>query len=99
MKSRESLSAKLHDLCQNVYFQPPTGYMLRYPCIVYEFDGIKKIRADNRSYITYGEYSIKYITRDPNDETKILISDLPMCEMNRSYTSDNLYHYVYKIYH
>lgn len=98
MKSREILSTKLHELCEHVYFQPPTGFMLLYPCIIYEFKGIEKRPADNIGYTMYGVYDMTYITRDPDDETKILIAELPMCSMNRTYESDNLYHYSYKIY-
>lgn len=99
MKPREKLSEKLHVLCDNVYFQPPTGYKLNYPCIVYEFNRLEKRHADNGGYIIYGVYSILYITRDPDDETIIRIVELPMCSMDRSYDSDNLYHYSYTIYH
>ena len=99
MKPRTTLSEALHALCENVYFQPPTGYRLIYPCIIYEFTGIEKRRADNRCYTTYGVYSMTYITRDPDDETKLAIAELPMCNMVRSFDSDNLYHYAYKIYH
>ena len=99
MKPREKLSEKLHVLCDNVYFQPPTGYRLIYPCIVYEFNRLEKRHADNGGYIIYGVYSILYITRDPDDETIIRIAELPMCSMDRSYDSDNLYHYSYTIYH
>lgn len=98
-KPRSILSEALHNLCENVYFQPPTGYMLQYPCIVYEFTGVEKINADNLGYITYGVYSLIYITRDPDDETKIDMAMLPRCSMTNTYESDNLYHYAYKIYH
>lgn len=98
MKSRQILSDKLHALCEHVYFQPPTGFMLQYPCTVYEFTGIEKRPADNMGYATHGVYSITYITRDPDDGTKFLIAELPLCSMNRTYESENLYHYSYKIY-
>ena len=98
MKSRQILSDKLHALCEHVYFQPPTGFMLLYPCIIYEFTGIERRPADNIGYTTYGVYNMTYITRDPDDETKLLIAELPMCSMTRAYDSDNLYHYAYKIY-
>lgn len=73
--------------------------MLRYPCILYEFTGMEKRSADNLGYATYGVYSLTYITRDPDDGTKVALAALPMCSMNQSYESDNLYHYGYRIYH
>lgn len=98
-KSRAILSQKLHELCENVYFQPPTGYKLKYPCIIYEFNGIERRPADNLGYVVYGAYSILYITRDPDDEIKMAIAELPMCSMGSVYERDNLYHYSYRIYH
>ena len=99
VKPRQLLSDALHSLCENVYFQPPTGYQLKYPCIIYEFKGIEKRNADNLGYMVYGIYDILYITRDPDDDTKISIAMLPMCRMGTTYEKDNLYHYSYKIYH
>lgn len=90
----------MHGLCgENVYFQPPTGYMLKYPCLVYEFTGVEKRHADNIGYSLYGEYDLTYITRDPDDPVKLEIAALPMCSMGRAYEKDNLYHFSYKIYH
>jgi len=98
-KQRKILSDALHAMCDNVYFQPPTGYMLKYPCILYEFSGLERRPADNLGYITYGIYTITYITRNPDDDVKFQIAELPMCHMERTYESDNLYHYSYRIYH
>ena len=44
---------ELHDiLCavlgsKNCYFQPPTGTQIKYPAIVYSFNGVKTKAADN----------------------------------------------------
>lgn len=99
MKPRSSLSETLHVLCENVYFQPPESYKLKYPCIIYEFNGVEKRPADNGTYTMYGVYSMLYITRDPDSETKLQLAALPMCSMNTTYERDNLYHYSYRIYH
>lgn len=97
-RPRTGLSELLHEFCSNVYFQPPSSKKLTYPCIIYTFDGLNTRHADNRSYTNFDEYSVTYITRDPDDVTKYLLADLPLCELNRSYTSDNLYHYAYRLF-
>lgn len=97
-KPRSSLSEKLHEICDNVHFQPPTGYKLTYPCIVYELERMTVRRADNGTYTTYGEYLITYITRDPDDETKFEFVGIPMCSSERFFINDNLYHYPFKLY-
>lgn len=98
-RPRSELSEKLHALCNNVYFQPPTGKMLTYPCIVYSLDTFDVIRADNGPYRTYDKYSITYMTRDPDDEVIRGIALLPLCIMTRSSNNDNLHHYYYRLYH
>jgi len=98
VKQRKDLSDILHSFCENVYYQPPTGYKLVYPCIIYALDSVDERHADDISYLTHGEYAITYITRDPDDPNIIGICGLPKCRMNRTYTVDNLYHSTYTIY-
>lgn len=97
-RSRNDLSAMLHSICDNVYFQPPTGTMLTYPCIVYSRDNMQIRRADNRSYNMHDEYEIIYMTLDPDDINRDLIAELPMCSLTRSNPIDNLYHHYYRIF-
>lgn len=98
-KSRDSLSAILHSLCDNVYFQPPGNHRLKYPCIVYELDDLDLHHADNSVYRLEKVYSIQYITRDPDDQVITMMAMLPYCSMSNSFDSENLYHYQYVLYY
>ena len=97
-KSRESLSEILHELCQHVYFQPSSNINLVYPCIVYELERTQVRYADNAPYALYDEYSLKYITRDPDDPVRNQLVELPLCLSERLYINDNLYHYPFRLY-
>ena len=97
-KSRSELSGVLHNLCDKVYFQPPTGGKIEYPCIVYELERTNVRFADNAPYALYDEYLIQYITRDPDDRTRDRIIMLPLCSSERVYVNDNLYHHPFTIY-
>ena len=97
-KPRSQLSAILHKFCSNVYFQPPTGTMLSYPCIVYQLEDMEILHADNAHYGLHDRYSMTYITRDPDDANRHAIIELPYCSFDRFYASDNLNHYSYTIY-
>ena len=97
-KSRQSLSSRLHELCSHVYFQPPSSIKLTYPCIIYDLEKMAVKYADNAPYALYDMYSIKYITRDPDDLTRNQIVMLPLCSYERDYVSDNLYHHQFRIY-
>lgn len=99
-KSRSSLRDILYGICDSdhVHFQPPTGYKLTYPCIIYELENIHVRKADNKPYSTYDVYHITYITRDPDDENKRRFLDIPMCSPEHFFINDNLYHYPFKLY-
>lgn len=97
-RPRSELSAILHGLCDHVYFQPPTGKMLEYPCIIYNLDGMDVRHADNGPYQLYDEYSITYITRDPDDANIRSIALLPLCRMSNTSSINNLHHSYYKLY-
>lgn len=97
-KPRTNLSEILHELCPNVYFQPPGGHRLTYPCIIYSLSDIDVRHADNQWYTMHDAYSVTYITRDPDDPVIHELAKLPMCRLNRPFSSDNLHHYEYTIY-
>lgn len=97
MGRRKTLSDKFHEICPNVYFQPPESINLRYPCIIYSLNTITADYADNRPYILGSKYSVLYITRKADDPNVMKIALLPTCRAERFYTSDNLYHYPYTI--
>lgn len=97
-KLRSDLSDLLHTVCDNVYFQPPTGTRMSYPCIVYDLDRTNVQFADNTPYVLYDEYSLKYITRDPDDPARNQIIYFPYCSSERFFIVDNLYHYIFRMY-
>lgn len=97
-KPRSVLSEKLHEICPNVYFQPPSNLRMVYPCIVYSLEQIDVKFANNGVYNYYDKYSLIYVTRDPDDVNVHKIAFLPLCSSNRDYSSDNLHHHAYTIY-
>lgn len=83
---------------ENVYYQPPTGTRLSYPCIVYNLATATDAHANNRIYRRLYRYTLTYITKDPDDPKRDEIDDLTYCAFDRFFTSDNLNHFVYTIY-
>ncbi len=84
---------------RNVYFQPPNGLQLKYPCIIYHLDTANDVHAEDKIYRRLYRYSLTYITKNPEDPMRDLIDDLQYCSFNRFFTSDNLNHFVYTIYY
>lgn len=99
VRPRIDLSDLLHRYCSHVYFQPPTGTNLIYPCIIYKLDDIDTAHADNAPYYVNIRYSMQYITRDPDDAVRFELAMLPMCKFDRHFPADNLNHYNYTIYY
>ncbi len=101
MKNRLELHEILVNILgsENVYFQPPESVKLTYPCIVYSLNDIDTKNADDKHYLTANNYTITFISKDPDSEVPYSILSLPMCGFDRSYTADNLNHCVFNIYY
>lgn len=90
----ESLADDLH-----VYFQPPPSVRLTYPAIVYSVNDYDQNWADDYLYKKDRSYLVTLIHFDPdNDLIEKLLWAFPKLRFDRTYTSDNLYHYVYVLY-
>lgn len=100
MGTRLELSARFRSILNNshVYYQPPSGHKLEYPCIIYK-SRIPDVKyADNYKYHKTKCYEVTLIDRNPESEYFDPIHDLPHCRMDRGYMSDNLNHWVFVLY-
>ena len=97
-----ALRLKLHQLLEtiteNVYFQPPTNFRIKYPCIIYRRDSIDTKFADDKPYNHMIRYMITIIDQDPDSNIPTQVSDMPRCRHDRTYTADNLNHDVFIVF-
>jgi hypothetical protein len=82
---------------ENVYFQPPPGFMMSYPCIVYNRSNIRSTHADDVPYKHDNQYAITVIDADPDSIIPGKIAALSRCAFDRHFVSDNLNHDVFNI--
>ena len=101
MPNRATLTAKFKEILgsDNVYFNPPTSVSMKYPAIRYKLYDFREINANNKKYLIIPEYTVTLITKNPEDPAILKLEKLGYCTFDRSYIADNLYHYVYRIYH
>lgn len=101
MDSRLELQAMLEELLgtRNVYFQPPSNFVMQYPCIRYTLRDIDTRTANNKPYKFDKSYELTYIDEDPDSDIPMKLAALPMCTMLRSYIMDGLNCYVFVIHH
>ena len=83
---------------ENVYFQPPSNVKMQFPCIVYALDNAKTEFAGNKPYRLTKRYQVTSIDRDPDSSVPDGIAQLPLSNLNRIFTADNLHHHVYNLY-
>ena len=97
--TRLDLHSVLEDLLESnhVYFQPPEGYKMHYPCIVYERSNEQATYADDSPYFVRPVYQVTVIDRDPDSVIPRRISELQGSRFDRHFTSDNLHHTVYTL--
>ena len=81
----------------NVYFQPPPGYLMSYPCIIYNRSSIRTKHADNVPYTFINQYTVTVIDANPDSVIPRKIAELPQCVLDRHFTSDNLNHDVFNL--
>ena len=82
----------------HLYFQPPAGFKLQYPCIVYSESRVRNNHANDGVYIQHPFYTVTVMDKDPDSKIKAAVSVLPKCAYDRSFVSDELYHTVFTIY-
>lgn len=101
MASRLSLHSLLVDLLGSdyVYFQPPESVKMNYPAIVYGLEDIENTHADDRVYLSQKLYWVQLIDKNPDSEFVDMIAHLPTCRFDRHYTSENLNHWRFLLYH
>lgn len=83
----------------NVYFQPPETVRMSYPAFKYNLSNIKNINADNIHYFQKRQYTLTYITYDPDDAMVDTIATWEYCKFDRSYAANNLNYFVYTIFY
>lgn len=84
--------------CPNVYFQPPKGFLMQYPCIVYRKEPGLTQYADNSPYKYDQQYEVTFITLEPDSDIPDKLIWLPKSRLSTTFVADNLYHYVFAIY-
>lgn len=100
MANRLDLQTLLEDLLgsRNVYFQPPESVKMNYPAIVYGLEHIKNTHADDRVYLSHKRYWVNLIDKNPDSSFVDIIAQLPMCQFDRHFTSENLNNWRFLLY-
>lgn len=82
------------------WFQPPSNFKMKYPCFKYSYSGHRNLKADNKHYVGFRKYTITYIDPDPTTPIEEFMFDrFEMISMDRTYTADNLNHWVFTLYY
>ena len=106
MRNRKDLSPVFKQILASkydrykVYFQPPAGQKIEYPCIIYQLQNLDVDYADDITYRKHTHYLVTLIGFDPdNDDLIDKLLELRYCSFDRRFISDNLYHDVFDLYY
>lgn len=81
------------------YYEPPSGFEMRYPCIVYHHTNDRDQYADNKIYRSSKRYTVTVIDEDPDSQISEKLKDVfPFCTLDRKFDSDGLSHWVHVLY-
>ena len=84
---------------ENVYFQPPTGYMMKYPAIVFNRKSPSMLFANDSAYFRLPCYEVTVIDSDPDSKIARNVEQIPYCSHDRHFKKDNLNHDTFTLYH
>lgn len=96
---RLQLHQILLGLAGNVYFQPPEGLSMSYPCIVYKRDYAVTKFADNEVYSYIKRYQVTVIDRNPDSDIPDKVAKLPRCLFVRHFPADQLNHDIFNLHY
>lgn len=100
MGTRQELHNQLLTLAPHAYHQPPATVRMEYPCFVYNLSDVRTRYADNLAYKHAKAYMLTYISKTSNDAIiDSTMEAFQYCRFNRTYTADNLYHYVFELFY
>lgn len=83
---------------KNVYFKPPIGLKMQYPCIRYRLVDLDIKRANNKVYSAVPQYELIYISQDQATEILDRLLDIPTINPTRMYEASGLYHNMFTLY-
>lgn len=101
MRKRDDLHRLLVSLLNTdkIFYQPPESMKLTYPCWVYGLSTIDQKKADDGSYLNTKGYMLTYMTNKSDDDTWSPILTLENCVFDRTYKTNNMYHYVFTLFY
>lgn len=82
---------------KKVYYQPPSTDKLEFPCIVYSLYGLRVKDADNEKMIVNRRYNVILIDKNPDSPIFDEMLKLDYCRFDRSYSTNNMTHFVFTI--
>jgi len=101
---RELIQNELEDIrgVARVYYQPPENLRLKYPCIIYTYDGSRNTKyGSNKPYVEWPSYNVTIIDSDPEsdipDRFLKLMRRGNFVTFERLFTLDNLNHWTYNV--
>lgn len=100
MENRLLLHEELLEFLANVYFQPPSDLVMKYPCIVYTKAGKDITRANNHIYNSIQEYQLTIMDYNPdNDLTDRILNHFEYSTPGSTFVVNRLNHSTIKLYY
>lgn len=98
MSLRIDFDHALRELYGNVYYNPPAGYRMVYPAIIYSLDSADTTFADNIPYRVERRYQVLVVTKDPDSKLVDKVLQLPTAVLQSTFVQDSLYHFSFRVY-
>ena len=81
------------------YFQKPGKTGLEYPCAMYNRDRTQVKFADNIKFFLKKRWTVTVMDRNPDSDIPDLIEALSWCELDRTFVTDGINHWVFTLHY
>lgn len=102
MNKRLKLQKIFENILENkhVYFQPPEGMKLEYPCIIYKKAVPSITRADNRVYTLTPRYEVTIVDKNPESTIPYsILNAIESSSIDRYFVTNNLNHTIMTVFY
>lgn len=83
-----------------VHYQPPQNLQLKYPCVIYEMDGLQNQFADNLPYAQMVRYSVTVMDKTPDSVLwTALLHKFQYVTLENVMNVDGIYHWNFTLYY
>lgn len=97
--NRLNFQNELLKICKNVYFQPPSNNVIKYPCIIYSLKQMHSLKAADSNHVVMAGYDVVALDKNPDSDIIKKLMNFKYTNFNKQFVSNGVYNTNFTIYY